>query len=128
MFGSMVSAGMQYIIPHNKDYYVTRVVDAVMDLKYDKLGTNYEKLESFPSFTTILAVFLWVIYFNFLGISDYLYFDPKFPPNSAPRKNTPFREAIVFMVGGGNYLEFQNLKDYAEKVRRNAYFRKNNLF
>jgi len=86
MFGSMVTAGMQYIVSHSKDYYVTRVVDAITELKYDKLG-----------------------------ISDYLYFDPKFPPNSAPRKNTPFREAVIFMVGGGNYLEYQNLKDYAEK-------------
>jgi hypothetical protein len=53
---------------------------------------------------------------NTLGVENYLYFDPKFPPNSAPRKNTPFREAIVFMIGGGNYIEYQNLQEYAKKV------------
>jgi hypothetical protein len=25
----------------------------------------------------------------------------------------PFREALVFVIGGGSYLEFQNLQDYA---------------
>lgn len=30
------------------------------------------------------------------------------------RKNTPFKEAIVFTVGGGNYVEYQNLLDYAK--------------
>jgi hypothetical protein len=50
------------------------------------------------------------------GVDKFLYLDPKFPPKSAPRKNTPFREAIVFMVGGGNYVEYQNLQDYAKKV------------
>jgi len=82
-FKSMFSAGIQLFVPATKDYYVTRIVDAIMEIKQDKLT------------------------------ADFLYFDPKFPPN-APRKNTPFTEAIVFMVGGGNYLEFQNLKEYAE--------------
>lgn len=91
MFGSFVSAGMQYFVPQSKDYYVTRVVDAITELKYDKLG-----------------------------IADYLYLDPKFQPNSAPRKNSPFREAVVFMVGGGNYVEYQNLKDYANKASTNT--------
>ena len=31
-----------------------------------------------------------------------------------PRKNTPFNQAIVFTVGGGNYVEYQNLMDYAK--------------
>jgi len=90
MFGNVVTAGIKYIVPQNKDYYVTRVVDAIMELKSEKLGT-----------------------------SDFHYFDPKFPKN-APRKNTPFKEAIVFIVGGGNYLEYQNLKDYAEKATTNV--------
>lgn len=25
----------------------------------------------------------------------------------------PFRDALVFVVGGGSYLEYQNLQDYA---------------
>jgi len=88
-FKSMFSAGIQLFVPATKDYYVTRIVDAIMEIKQDKLT------------------------------ADFLYFDPKFPPN-APRKNTPFTEAIVFMIGGGNYLEFQNLKEYAENSSTKA--------
>jgi len=29
-----------------------------------------------------------------------------------PKNRAPFEHAVVFMVGGGNYTEYQNLKDY----------------
>ncbi|PHZ10055.1 Sec1-like protein [Rhizopus microsporus ATCC 52813] len=47
--------------------------------------------------------------------SDYLYFDPKVSKNSKnPRQHKiAFQEAIVFIVGGGNYLEYQNLQELA---------------
>lgn len=35
-----------------------------------------------------------------------------FYSSSIPRSKTPFQEAIVFVVGGGNYIEYQNLMDY----------------
>ncbi|KAI9494686.1 Sec1-like protein [Zychaea mexicana] len=46
---------------------------------------------------------------------DYLYFDPKMSRNSrSPRQHkTAFQEAIVFVVGGGNYVEYQNLQEIA---------------
>ncbi|KAG8126243.1 putative Sec1 family domain-containing protein [Naja naja] len=46
---------------------------------------------------------------------DYRYFDPKMlrgSDSSVPRNKNPFQEAIVFVVGGGNYIEYQNLADY----------------
>ncbi|KAI8883816.1 Sec1-like protein [Backusella circina FSU 941] len=45
--------------------------------------------------------------------SDYLYFDPKVSKNSrSPRQHkVAFQEAIVFVVGGGNYVEYQNLQE-----------------
>lgn len=45
--------------------------------------------------------------------SDYLYFDPKVGKNSrSPRQHkVAFQEAIVFVVGGGNYVEYQNLQE-----------------
>ncbi|XP_030070541.1 sec1 family domain-containing protein 1 isoform X2 [Microcaecilia unicolor] len=46
---------------------------------------------------------------------DYRYFDPKMlrgNDSSVPRNKNPFQEAIVFVVGGGNYIEYQNLVDY----------------
>jgi hypothetical protein len=33
-----------------------------------------------------------------------------------PRKSTPYKEAIVFVIGGGNYVEYQNLQEYSKKV------------
>lgn len=50
------------------------------------------------------------------GNEDYRYFDPKQLRSSEnsqiPRNKTPFTEAIVFVIGGGNYIEYQNLVDY----------------
>ena len=31
------------------------------------------------------------------------------------RVRNPFRHAFVFMIGGGNYAEFQNIKEYERK-------------
>lgn len=46
---------------------------------------------------------------------DYRYFDPKqIKVSDASRSKTPFCEAIVFVVGGGNYIEYQNLVDYCK--------------
>ncbi|KAI7870162.1 Sec1-like protein [Spinellus fusiger] len=46
---------------------------------------------------------------------DYLYFDPKLNKNarSTRQHKVAFQEAIVFVVGGGNYVEYQNLQDIA---------------
>ncbi|KAI8074947.1 Sec1-like protein [Gongronella butleri] len=44
---------------------------------------------------------------------EFLYFDPKLSKSSrSPRQNkVSFQEAIVFVVGGGNYVEYQNLQE-----------------
>ena len=36
-----------------------------------------------------------------------------------PRTKTPFTDAIVFVVGGGNYIEYQNLLDNAKAKQAN---------
>ncbi|TRY79462.1 hypothetical protein TCAL_06784, partial [Tigriopus californicus] len=50
---------------------------------------------------------------------DFRYFDPKIlrPTDNIPRAKNPFQEAIVFMVGGGNYIEYQNLMDYTQQAK-----------
>ena len=85
-------SGVKAFLPKNEKYYVTSVVEALMELKAPQMGIE----------------------------DAYIYLDPKLstkqigpgavPP---PRKATPFRDAIVFMIGGGNYVEHQNLMDYA---------------
>lgn len=37
-----------------------------------------------------------------------------------PRQRTPFREVMVFMIGGGNYNEYQNLMAYAKSQQQQA--------
>ncbi|CAF3627226.1 unnamed protein product [Adineta steineri] len=55
---------------------------------------------------------------------DYHYFDPKLlrPTDAAniARNRQGFNDAIVFMVGGGNYIEYQNLQEYAKTPSRMA--------
>ena len=34
--------------------------------------------------------------------------------SSVPRNRNPYQEAIVFVIGGGNYIEYTNLVDYAK--------------
>lgn len=88
--GTLFTAGVKALLPTTKELYVTRIVDAIMELKND------------------------------LGVDNYLYFDPKVQKkmrqSSIPRKNTPFKEAIVFIIGGGNYVEYLNLQDYSKVV------------
>uniref|UniRef100_A0A7S1XDM7 Sec1 family domain-containing protein 1 n=1 Tax=Compsopogon caeruleus TaxID=31354 RepID=A0A7S1XDM7_9RHOD len=51
------------------------------------------------------------------GSSDilerYIYLDPRKPSSDRSRANRTFRQAVVFMVGGGNYLEYQNVREHA---------------
>ena len=35
----------------------------------------------------------------------------------ASRAAGPFREAIVFMIGGGNYLEYESLSTWASRAQ-----------
>jgi hypothetical protein len=47
---------------------------------------------------------------------DYRYFDPKLlrGNENMARARSTFTEAIVFIVGGGNYVEYENMRDYCQ--------------
>jgi len=47
----------------------------------------------------------------------YRTFDPKAPAGRAQRPAGPFKEAIVFTVGGGNYLEWESLVCWAARAQ-----------
>ncbi|KAI8919611.1 Sec1-like protein [Entophlyctis helioformis] len=88
-FESLV-AGVKNLLPTRKELAVTRTVDAIME------GTPGGPAD------------------------DYLYLDPKAARSGAASRQPPkgrvtFQEAIVFVVGGGNYLEYHNLVDYAQR-------------
>ncbi|KAF9281810.1 Vesicle trafficking between the ER and Golgi [Mortierella alpina] len=83
-------AGVKNFLPAKKDLPMTRVIESIMEPGGVANETN----------------------------EDFLYFDPKVSRASnakMPRTRTPFQEAIVFVVGGGNYVEYQNLNEYAQR-------------
>lgn len=56
---------------------------------------------------------------------EYLYLDPKqLKLVEVPRNRSPFQEAFVFIVGGGNYIEYQNLCEYAKQVTKSGGIKK----
>uniref|UniRef100_A0AAZ3RAV7 Sec1 family domain-containing protein 1 n=1 Tax=Oncorhynchus tshawytscha TaxID=74940 RepID=A0AAZ3RAV7_ONCTS len=82
-----VMEGVKHLVLKQHNLPVTRILDNLMEMK-----SNPET-------------------------DDYRYFDPKMlrgSESSTPRNKNPFQEAIVFVVGGGNYIEYQNLVDYTK--------------
>ncbi|KAJ3426910.1 sec1 family domain-containing protein [Anaeramoeba flamelloides] len=92
-FGRMIGKGLDNMRPSNsgKILPITRIVSSIMEMKGEK---------------------------NDSPNKSFLYLDPKisssFKNSSIPRNKTPYKEAIVFVVGGGNYLEYQNLYEYSQ--------------
>lgn len=58
---------------------------------------------------------------------DYYYLDPKQlkQVEQVPKNRTTFQDVIVFIVGGGNYIEYQNLNDYVKVIIKFLCFIKN---
>ncbi|KAF9580415.1 Vesicle trafficking between the ER and Golgi [Lunasporangiospora selenospora] len=84
-------SGVKNLLPTKKDLPMTRIVESIMEPGGSGANETNE---------------------------DFLYFDPKVSRASnarMPRTRTPFQEAIVFVVGGGNYVEYQNLSEYAQR-------------
>ncbi|KAL6963614.1 Vesicle trafficking between the ER and Golgi [Sarracenia purpurea var. burkii] len=84
---SAVTAGVKNLLSSDHQLALTRTVEALMEGK-----PNPE-------------------------IDSYLVFDPRAPKSSSGTASGhlkgPFKEAIVFMVGGGNYVEYGSLQELA---------------
>ncbi|XP_045480032.1 protein sly1 homolog [Harmonia axyridis] len=93
MFSKLVSQGSNFVMEGVKNLVVkrhnlpvTRIVDNLMEFK------NSQELD------------------------EYLYLDPKQMKSAkVPKNRSPFQDAFVFIIGGGNYIEYQNLVDYAKQ-------------
>merc|ERR1719494_198267 len=95
MFSSLISQSSNFVMANVKNLVVkkhnlplTKIVDEIMEQKQGKVNEEFR------------------------------YLDPKnLRANEGaqvPRTKTPFSDAIVFVVGGGNYIEYQNLQDYVK--------------
>ena len=76
---------MKNLLPTRKDLPVTRILQDLLDVTSSSTEMD-----------------------------EYLYLDPKLSKSSLSKIDKSkmfFNDAIVFMIGGGNYLEYQNLMD-----------------
>lgn len=89
--GSLIS-GIKRLLPEKKAMPITKIVETIMDPN----NANEESLKV---------------------TDDYLYYDPKVIRGSHSRKpkRQTYVESVVFVVGGGNYLEYQNLQEWAQQ-------------
>ncbi|KAJ4966262.1 hypothetical protein NE237_018111 [Protea cynaroides] len=86
---SAVTAGVKNLLSGDRQLVLTRTVEALMEGKPNP------------------------------DIESYLLFDPRAPKSSLGTGSNhlkgPFKEAIVFMIGGGNYVEFGSLQEFAHR-------------
>lgn len=93
-FDNLLS-GVKNFLPQSKNLPVTRLVEALMD----------------PSAAATQAL---------QDTDEYLFLDPRQPRSSAPgvgkAKRMVHAEGIVFVVGGGGYVEYTNLMEWAART------------
>lgn len=84
---SAVTAGVKNLLSSDRELALARTVEALMD------GRPNPEIDS------------------------YIMFDPRAPKSSSGTGSShlkgPFKEAIVFMIGGGNYVEYGSLQQLA---------------
>lgn len=92
----MLRTGVRHLLPPTKDLSITKIVEAIMEAK------------------------------TYLDVDEFLSFDPKILKRGDTRPSTkskvPFQDAVVFVVGGGNYMEYQNLQEYAQKMKKTVIY------
>lgn len=94
LFSRVMNSGSQFVMEGVKNLVIKQ-----LNLPVTRILDNLMEMKSNPE------------------TDDYRYFDPKMlrgSESSIPRNKNPFQEAIVFVVGGGNYIEYQNLVDYTK--------------
>lgn len=89
-----LASGLKKFLPAKTQLPTTNIVEAIMD----------------PNNASTALVQL---------TDDYLYLDPKLRGgHSKPPKRQTYQEAQVFVVGGGSYLEYQNLQEWCHKPNK----------
>jgi hypothetical protein len=86
-------SGVKNLLPSSNDLPITKTVEALMD------GT--ENLDEFKTFDPKVAKGALVSDMKKTGRS------------SSQQKAATFQDSIVFVIGGGNYVEFQNLMEFS---------------
>ncbi|WVO15558.1 hypothetical protein L204_103218 [Cryptococcus depauperatus] len=101
-----IISGVKSFLPARKDLPLTRLVEALMD----------------PSSASTQAL---------QDTDDYLYFDPRTSRRpgqggaggiggAGGAKRAQYNEGVIFVVGGGGYVEYGNLLDWVNRTNGNA--------
>lgn len=92
-----IISGVKNFLPARKELTITRLVEALME----------------PSSAATQAL---------QDTDEYLYFDPRATrsrnPTQANRGRQQYQESLVFVVGGGGYVEYGNLMEWAGRSQR----------
>jgi hypothetical protein len=94
-FDNLIS-GVKNFLPAKKELTITRLVEALME----------------PSTAAMQAL---------QDTDDYLLFDPRATRSrnaQSGRTRTQYSESVVFVVGGGGYVEYSNLQEWATRSQR----------
>lgn len=92
-----LASGLKKLLPDKKALPLTNIVEAILD-------------PAQASNTSIQIT------------DEYLYLDPKSRGgHSKPPKRQAYDSAVVFVVGGGNYLEYHNLTEWAQGQKNVVY-------
>ncbi|EDR24293.1 hypothetical protein, conserved [Entamoeba dispar SAW760] len=87
MMSDMFGKVVERLLPSDKNMAVTVLVDTITECKKSELE------------------------------SEYNYYDPKISTSNIldNRRSIQFKDSIVFVIGGGNYTEYSNIQQYADR-------------
>lgn len=93
-----IITGVKNFMPARKELTITRLVEALME----------------PSTAAAQAL---------SDTDDYLLFDPRATRGrnvQSSRSRSQYQESVVFVVGGGGYVEYSNLQEWASRSQRDG--------
>ena len=119
-----IAAGVKSLLPSKRELLTTRTVDALMEQKpspetdsflhFDPKSTSsrYCCLPS-PSQPSYCPLRSQLSHSLANWWSHLVWYWGRSGEQASQRPKIPFKEALVFVIGGGNYLEYQNVEDWA---------------
>ncbi|KAI8616303.1 Sec1-like protein [Chytriomyces sp. MP71] len=97
-------SGVRNLLPTRKDLASTRIVESIME--GNTAGTDAEEYLQFDPKAS-----------RALGASPGKALAAKPGISASAGSRMGYQSAVVFVVGGGNYLEYQNLQDYVQRTQ-----------
>ncbi|KAJ1916041.1 Vesicle trafficking between the ER and Golgi [Mycoemilia scoparia] len=134
---SSLVSGVRNLLPNRKDLPITTITRLIMEGSASAGGSGSSQNRLGGGISSSLSDGgIGSSALSDLGIDDLVFYDPKDTrrsnlsnPNMSANSNswisrhqrqTSYQESIVFVVGGGNYLEYQNLMALSQRITANT--------